>query len=149
MIHGNAGRGDSLRVVMDLLEEVQPEALAPMQLEALVMERGLMPDLSDRAIYARIKRALDSLEELGYVEREGHRSKEGVGYRLAAQAVQDDVKRELKEFLLARKNRLPRSDGDFLMAAFEGALSESAEELGLERAPKLGRLARTIKKAPL
>lgn len=149
--HPNLGRSGAFTIVLNLLEK-NPEGLTTSELERTIRENGLIDvtDVDGRAVYYRVKRALDGLQELGYIEALGRQGREGVVFKLVPGGIEKDLKEELKRAMVDVKKRMgtrfQASDADQLLAAFDGALDEVAEELGVTRRSLPGTRARAIKK---
>lgn len=150
--HPNLGRSGAFGIVLQLLED-HPAGMTSSELERIIREGGMLDitDVDGRAVYFRVKRALDSLLGLKYIEAMGRQGKEGMVYRLVPGAWERDVKEELKRAILDVKKRMgariENRDADQLLAAFEGVLEESGEELGIPRKFLPGKHAKGIKKS--
>ncbi len=150
MTHANLGRSGAFRMVLDLLGQ-HKDGLTSTQVVELAVSKGLVKADETEAEYYRVKRALTSLEGLGYVRCEEQRTRAGKTYVVVPGAIDEDLKRELKKGLdqvMERiKNRIPLNDAGQLMAAFEGVIDESAMEMGLPpRKAHVGRKGLEIRK---
>ncbi|GEM_PF-5244358 len=155
--HPNAGSSGVLRIVIQMLEEF-PQGLTTGQILYHASSRGtLKTDLEEgpKAVYFRVKRAVDSLLKLGFVRPSGYLNVEGRPqkvYVVVPQAMDEALREVLRQAFTniedQIRNQFPLSDAAHLVAAFEGVLEEEAERLGLAvRKPEIGNKALAIRKA--
>lgn len=133
ILHGNRGRGGMMTVVYEILS-ANPKGLSSTQIAELAAERTSPDGDGDgqdeaKAHYFRVKRAIDGMERLGYVNSLEHR-RDGLVWVLNEEMIEQDVVAEAKQVIDDFKARMgkviPASRESLLFEALKGVIKLEA-----------------------
>lgn len=137
-VHGSRGRSEAFPIVLQLLMD-NPDGLTITEISNYARNHGLVEEteISGVATQTRVRRAINSMIELGYAVEAGKApGGKAMRYKIEPPAIQQDLEEGMLEILtLFQKKfapRLPGMDGDQFLDGMRKVMTEHNELLGMK-----------------